>query len=80
MDDKTKPTHLEVMAYIRNNYYDDTKELVERIITVMTPENIYDILNQYAEVELFENKRFIIVKFLLSKVNELKELYFGKEQ
>ncbi|RDU22075.1 HipA domain-containing protein [Anaerosacchariphilus polymeriproducens] len=80
IDEKERPTHLEMMQYIKDKYYDETKDFVKKIVTVMTKENICDILNRYTDVELKRNKKIIIEKFLLDKTNDLKVLYFGKEE
>ena len=42
--------------------------------------SICDILEKYADNELNHNKKIIINKFLLEKTNDLKLLYFGKEE
>lgn len=78
--DSKRPTHLEVLAYIKNKYYDVTKDFVEKIIRVMTEENICAILNIYTENELSSAKKTIIKRFLLHKVKEMKNVYLEKEE
>ena len=74
------PTHLEMMKYIKEKYFDVTEDLVKKIISVMTATNIRDILKLYDENELSQNKKSIIEKFLLEKTTDLQHLYFGKEE
>ena len=77
--DKAKPTHLKVMEYIKENFYSETKQLVERIVSRVTEKNINDILNKYDENDLKQSKKCVIRRFLLDKVKALTYLYFGKE-
>lgn len=74
--DKGQPTHLEVIRYVKENYYEQTVDIVNRIESVMTKEVICDVINKYGEV-LSEKKRNLIVKYLLSKMQLLGEVYQG---
>lgn len=78
-DDK-RPTHSHVLEYIRDNYFSETCNLVKKIITVMNQENIINILNLYSDDELSNDKKVIINKFLLFKVQEMKNIYFKGEE
>ena len=80
MDDEVRPTHLEMMRYLHTNYYGDTYLFVKKVISVVTSDKICDILNTYSDEELPEKKKIIIKKFLLSKVEDLRTLYFGEEE
>ena len=80
IDDLKRPTHVEMLQYIRDNYYEATKSLVEKIILVITDENIERILDLYKENELSSRKKIIIKKYLNSKVEKMKEIYFGEEE
>ncbi|MBQ2801687.1 MAG: HipA domain-containing protein [Lachnospiraceae bacterium] len=80
VEEQKQPTHLEMLKYIKNNYYSETEGLVEKIIAVVTEDRISDILNVYVENELSEKKKIIIKKFLLHKVSEMKNVYFGEEE
>ena len=79
-EDVQRPTHLEVLKYIKENYYEDTKEIASKMILRITEENIDKILEQYSDVHLLNNKKKVIKKFLLSKVDMMQEVYFGKEE
>lgn len=43
--EKRRPTHLEVMQYLRKNYYVETVDYVKKICLSMTDQNISGILN-----------------------------------
>lgn len=77
--DEKRPTHLTVLKYIRENYFTRTCDFAEKIITVMTEKQICDILASYLPSELSNNKKILITNFLLSKIQMMKEVYFGKE-
>ena len=79
MSDEKRQTHLIVLQYIRDNYYDETYGFARKIVQEMTESNINYILEQYAESELSGNKKELIFRFLCSKVELLKEVYWGKD-
>lgn len=78
--DGSRPTHLEVLNYIKNNYYEETWKFVEMSISVMTEANISAIVGKYLSNELSEDRKFLIEKYLLWKVKKMEEVYFGKEE
>lgn len=78
--DTNGPTHLEVLNYIKHNYYEKTYRFVEKVGMLMTETNISDIVGKYLSSELSENKKLLIQKYLLWKVKKMKETYFGKEE
>lgn len=78
--DVQKPTHLEVLKYIRENYYEETKEIASKIISRITEKNVDKILEKYSDSQLLPNKKKVIKKFLLSKVEKMQEVYFKKEE
>lgn len=65
---------------MREAYYEETYQLAEKIISIMTKAQIYDILGEYDDYLLPEMKKRIIANFLLSKVEMLKQIYWGKEE
>ena len=78
--DEKRPTHLTVLKYLKENYYKETYEFSEKIVAVMTEKQICDILKQYSAYELSDSKKVLICNFLLSKIQMLKEVYFGEEE
>lgn len=76
--DKNRPTHLEVLKFLCEKYYNETVQIVEKIQTLVTEDTICVILNKYNEV-LPEKRNRLILKYLLSKVQLMKEIYRKKE-
>lgn len=72
-DDK-QPTHIDVMKFLRNNYYDQTIDIVYNIVQLITETTVCNILENYTEV-LTKRRSELIKKYLLSKVEILKKIY-----
>ncbi len=75
--DKKRPTHLEILRYVKENYYEQTIDIVTKIESVMTQDAINVIMEKYKEV-LSLKKRNLITKYLLSKMQLLREIYMGE--
>ena len=67
-----------MVEFLQKNYYEQTVKVEKRIETFVTEENVYDILDKYNEV-LTEERKELIGKFILSKVQLLKEVYGEQE-
>lgn len=76
LDDEKRPTHLTVLKYVKDLYFGRTYKMVKKVCTILTEEKICDILNEYEENELCSEKKDLIKKFLLSKIQMIKEVYF----
>lgn len=76
---KRQPTHLEVLKFLQKNYYMETRDIVNKIETFVTEESVCAILNKYEEI-LPVNRRKLILKYLLSKVCLMSEIYGKKEE
>ena len=76
MNDEKRPTHLVVLEYVHDHYCEETIEFVKRITDVLTETSIYAMLNQYSITELSKEKKNLILKFLLSKIELMKQVYF----
>lgn len=74
--DKKLPTHAEVLKFLRRNYYNHTVNIVKNIRIFVTSDKICDILDKYDEV-LFEKRKLLIKKYLLSKIEIMQEIYWG---
>lgn len=72
--EERRPTHLEMLKYLHDNFYSETKNIVAKIKTYVTEQSIYDILCKYDEV-LSEDRKKLIQNYLLSKIQLLKEVY-----
>lgn len=74
-----QPTHLEVMSYVNKNYFMQTKNIINNICKNITKANLNKILdNNYKEL-ISDNRRQLIIKFLLKKVENLVKLYEGSD-
>lgn len=74
------PTHLEVMKYIANVYYDIAYPYVIRIRQNITSDKINNLLSEYSEIQLPSVKKQIIGRFLLSKIEMLAEVFDREEE
>lgn len=77
-NDTKTPTHLQMLEFISSQYFDETKELVDRITSIVTESLINNILDIYPNHLLADTKKQIILKFLLSKIYLLKQAYMGR--
>ena len=72
--DKKIPTHREVLNYLHDNYYNETKDFAKTAIQKLTEEKICNILRQVNGY--ITNDRFLLLKkYLLAKINILKNIY-----
>ena len=78
--DEKRPTHLKVLKYLKENYFEETCGFAKRIVTIMTEKQIYDILKLHSKEELSDNKKKLILKYLLEKRHMLRIVYFGEEE
>lgn len=69
--DKREPTHLEVIEYLKNNYYEDVIGFVEKIIHNIDKNSINIILEKYTSDIISEKRKNLIKKFLIEKVKLL---------
>lgn len=79
VSDEKQPTHLDVLKYLRQNYYSQTIEIVNKIELTVTDASLDDILYKYAEV-LTDKKIILIKKYLLGKIELMKEVYGIKRE
>lgn len=77
--DEKRPTHLEVIKYLKKNYYEETYDFAQKIVTIMTEERVCDILETYSDKELSSDKKRLILKYLMEKIKMLKAVYFREE-
>ncbi len=77
-NDQKLPTHTEVLRYLRQNYFEQTVSTVDSIRSSVTNGKICAILDKYSEV-LSERRKLLIKKYLLSKIEIMQDIYWGKE-
>ncbi len=69
---KKEPAQLNVLKFMREYYYEDIIDIVNRIINNFTEKNIDNILREY--IGLISEKRIILIKkFLIGKIILLRE-------
>ncbi|AYD39289.1 protein kinase [Clostridium fermenticellae] len=71
---KKKPTHLQVIQYIRNEYYRDTIDFVVDINRLFTYNKLDDLMNTY-DGYISNNRIKLIKNFLKYKLKELTQVY-----
>lgn len=77
--DMKQPTHLEVLKFLRENYYAQTAGMVTKIEKLVTEEKISNILKHYRD-NLSKEKSELIKKYLLSKIQMMSNVYKEKEE
>lgn len=72
--DKKAPTHLEMLKFLKKQYYREIKDIVKTMEERISEEAVCRILDKYKE-SLSEEKRALIKKYILAKVELLKNVY-----
>lgn len=72
--DKKAPTHLEMLKFLKKQYYRETKDIVKTMEERISEEAVCRILDKYKE-SLSEEKRALIKKYILAKIEMLKNVY-----
>lgn len=72
--DKKAPTHLEMLKFLKKQYYRETKDIVQMMEERISEEAVCRILDKYKE-SLSEEKRALIKKYILAKIEMLKNVY-----
>lgn len=75
--DKKQPAHSEIVRYVRQNYYEQTIDVVTKIESVITEKMLDAIMDKYKDL-LSMAKINLIKKYLLSKAQLLREIYRGE--
>ncbi len=78
-NDMKRPTHLAMIEFLKKNYYKQTIKIEKKIETLVIEDMVYDILDKYKEV-LTEQRKNLIGKYILSKVQLLRKVYEEKEE
>lgn len=77
LDKKTKkePRQLEVLEYLRDNYYEDVLAFIKEIIYNINESIVNSLLEEYTEEIVSKKRKLLIKKFLLEKVKLISELF-----
>lgn len=73
-NNKKIPTHKEVIKYLHDNYYNETHEFVDFIIKKLNENKIENILDNVKKY-ISNNRYQLLKKYLLNKINILKDIY-----
>lgn len=76
--DKKQPTHLGMLKVLHEKYFQQTRKTADKIKMRITENSICEILNKYNE-GLSESRKILIKKYLLSKVELIKNIYTESE-
>jgi len=73
-DIKKEPTHLEVIEFLKNNYYDHVIDIVKTISYNINKNSIDNILDSYNGI-MSEKRIALIKRFLIEKVKLILEQF-----
>ena len=77
---KKEPTHLQVLIYLRDHYYDDIIDMITKISYTINKDSVGRILDAY-EGAMSEKRITLIKRFLIEKVKLMSEQFnIGKEE
>lgn len=72
---KKTPTHLEFLKELRRTYYYQTRGLVDVIKSNINENNIISILNKYDEDVMSSERKELIKRYLIRKVERMSGIY-----
>lgn len=76
--DKTRkklPTHFEFLKMLRKEYFHQTISLIERVVSNLNENNILSILNEYDENIISSERKELVKRYLISKVECMLQIY-----
>lgn len=79
VNDTKRPTHLEMMNYLHDNYFEQTNVFPNKIIQTLSDKKIYTVIDDASEGLLSNYKRELIFRFIKEKISILKTIYGEKE-
>ena len=79
VNDTKRPTHLEMMNYLHDNYFEQTNVFSNKIIQTLSDKKIYTVIDDASEGLLSNYKRELIFRFIKEKISILKTIYGEKE-
>ncbi|NMB18891.1 MAG: hypothetical protein GX984_05500 [Erysipelothrix sp.] len=71
---KKEPTHLRVLEFLKDNYYNDVIDIVKMIKYNVNETNIDFILDIYTGI-ISERRKILIKRFLIEKVNLIERQF-----
>lgn len=77
---KKEPTHLEVISYIKKNYYIESIGFVNSIINSIHDLTMDELLSKYSEAIFSDKRKKLIKLYVLEKIKLLEQTFYGKEK
>jgi hypothetical protein len=71
---KNKALHIDIVKYLKDNYYDETIEFVKNAVRKLNDDKIKDILNEVREY-ISDNRSQLIRIYLNKKIKDLRLIY-----
>ena len=72
---KKQPTHFQVISYLKDTFSNDITDILDNICNNITEQNINNILENNSENLISYDRKQLILKFLLVKVEKIKNLF-----
>ena len=72
---KSKPTHKEIMEYLKSNYYKETIQFVKNIKEKLGENVISDLIERCSYGILTEERKSLLKRYLVKKVEDLVCIY-----
>lgn len=72
---KKEPTHIEVIQYIKEHYYESVFNLIETINLKLNENSIDRIINNYSDKLLSAKRKKLIKMFLLEKIKIMNDIF-----
>lgn len=72
---KKEPRQLEVLEYLRNNYYEDVVDFIKTILYNINQISVNNLLGEYTEEIVSKKRKTLIKKFLMEKINLMSEQF-----
>lgn len=72
---KKQPTHFQVISYLKDNFPNEVTDIIDSICNNITEININNILNENCDNLISNDRKQLILKFLLAKVEKIKNLF-----
>lgn len=72
---KKEPRQLEVLEYLRNNYYEDVVDFIKTILYNINQISVNNLLGEYTEEIVSKKRKTLIKKFLMEKIDLMSEQF-----
>lgn len=77
--DKRPIRHLELIENIKNNYYKETINIIEKMEKMIEEKTIKEILENFNNQIISKNMKELLLKFLIDRKNKIIKIYSDSE-